>query len=129
METELLECTGCFLELPLSEFVQKKSKNISFWCISCRKKENDYKRFQAFGITAEQFELMKLKQNNECPICKKEFTDTPAVDHDHNCCPGRKTCGKCIRGLLCSNCNRQLGIIEKQNWLNNAIAYLDNYHR
>src|SRR4029077_2130187 len=32
-----------------------------------------------------------------------------AVDHDHNCCPGAHSCGKCIRGILCGTCNSALG--------------------
>lgn len=23
------------------------------------------------------------------------------VDHDHACCPGERSCGACIRGVLC----------------------------
>jgi hypothetical protein len=48
-----------------------------------------------------------------------------AVDHDHNCCPSKKTCGKCIRGLLCMDCNRGLGYFRDDTArLDRAISYL-----
>lgn len=31
------------------------------------------------------------------------------VDHDHACCPGPIGCRDCVRGLLCTRCNRLLG--------------------
>ena len=31
------------------------------------------------------------------------------MDHYHKCCPGKTSCGKCVRGLLCGNCNTILG--------------------
>jgi hypothetical protein len=31
--------------------------------------------------------------------------DGAHIDHDHACCPGRKSCGRCVRGLLCARCS------------------------
>lgn len=56
--------------------------------------------------------------------------DTPHVDHDRSHCPGRKSCGKCVRGLLCDNCNRAIGLLGDDpdrirrvaDWLEKAKA-------
>lgn len=47
------------------------------------------------------------------------------VDHDHSCCPGQGTCGRCIRGLLCRGCNRAIGSFsEDRENIRKALAYL-----
>lgn len=46
-----------------------------------------------------------------CYICKsKEFLQ---VDHDHSCCSTSKSCGKCIRGIVCQSCNIHLGKLDR----------------
>ena len=65
-----------------------------------------------YGLTLEQFDNLLAAQDGRCAICG---TDAPGgqgwhVDHDHRCCNTRKTsCGRCIRGLLCSRCNIAIG--------------------
>jgi hypothetical protein len=51
------------------------------------------------------------------------------VDHDHDCCPAEKlSCGKCIRGLLCRNCNAAAGQLhDSPKAARSLAAYLDGW--
>ena len=45
-----------------------------------------------------------------CPICGGSIEKHgSAVDHDHACCAGKVTCGKCVREIICARCNIGLG--------------------
>ncbi len=86
-----------------------------------------------YNLTIEQFDALLKKQNNQCAICgnalKRGSTilkERPHIDHNHRCCAGAKTCGKCIRGLLCNNCNRGIGYLQDSvDVLKKAISYLE----
>lgn len=88
-------------------------------------------RIKQYGLTIEQYNKILLSQNNVCAICK---TDRPGgngninfhIDHDHRCCPaGPKCCGKCVRGILCSQCNQAIGMLHEDiEILKSAIYYL-----
>jgi hypothetical protein len=73
---------------------------------------------KTYGITPEFYQLLWEEQGKVCAICKRPGGDSRDnrqplhVDHDHACCPGKITCGKCIRGLLCKPCNTMLGNAE-----------------
>jgi hypothetical protein len=86
-------------------------------------------KFVRLGITEEQFNQMLEAQGYACAMGGEPFEEGQRifVDHDHTCCPKQvkataKTCGKCIRGLLCFRCNTALGYIELYADL--AEAYL-----
>jgi len=82
-----------------------------------------------FGITQEQYETLFAKQKGKCAICAGALKDVRreyfCVDHDHTCCKGKKSCGKCVRGLLCLTCNAGLGQFnDNADLLEKAAAYL-----
>jgi hypothetical protein len=64
-----------------------------------------------FNITIDQYEKMLRDQGGVCAICRQpcKMNRRLSVDHDHSCCPGKRSCGRCVRGLLCANCNTGLG--------------------
>ena len=76
--------------------------------------------------------IAELYLNPICSICgipeSPEFK-MHAVDHNHSCCPARSGCEKCVRGLLCNNCNRAIGLFEDNPIrLQAAINYLSKYN-
>lgn len=74
-----------------------------------------------YKMTVEDYDLMLEKQNNTCALCLKKPQELLVIDHDHACCPGMKTCGNCIRGLLCTPCNMWMGVVDKDpQWLQRA---------
>jgi hypothetical protein len=82
------------------------------------------------GITQEWFDAKMIEQDSKCAICHKPFTDTPHIDHNHECCPQLKSCDKCRRGLLCEDCNLGLGRFKDDTTvLANAIQYVNSYKK
>lgn len=83
-----------------------------------------------YGVTEDQYNQLLTDQGNACAVCKAKFTDTtwPNIDHDHNCCPGAKSCGNCLRGLLCSNCLTLASIMETRFvFMDDMFRYLTKY--
>jgi hypothetical protein len=81
-------------------------------------------------MTLEQFDL---RSANGCEICGDKPERSLQVDHDHHCCNGEKTCGKCVRGIICNKCNQAVdkmedGIMRPDYPLYKEVAeYLFNY--
>ena len=120
------QCRICLKVLAFSDFYYRKGRGYESSCRSC-KIYNDYKgKLKTYGISIDQYLQLKDKTNGRCYICnKEELTKRHSIDHDHNCCPGKKSCGKCIRGILCHQCNTALGLLEENvDTLNSMILYL-----
>jgi hypothetical protein len=79
------------------------------------------------------FRTMLISQDGVCAMCGRGNYPGPLfIDHDHVCCNKKWTCGKCVRGLLCSHCNTWLIDVEldrnrekyTEQWWANAVTYL-----
>lgn len=83
---------------------------------------------RCYGITPEQYDEILAGQRGLCAICGSDKPGGRAerfhMDHDHSCCPGDVTCGRCIRGLLCARCNLLVGVLESTDWRERAEAYI-----
>ena len=87
-------------------------------------KDKNQRLKNKYSITLDEFNNKVEKQNHVCAICKTHMSK-PCVDHDHKCCSqNKRSCGKCIRGILCDACNRLLGDAKDSiECLQNAIKY------
>jgi len=84
-----------------------------------------YKTQRRYNLTPEQTEKLIVGICDLCGAKRDESKRSFHVDHDHNCCPGPNSCGKCVRGILCSTCNTGLGMFKDDpELLHAAIRYL-----
>lgn len=98
------------------------------WQEKNKDKTRGYRLKSQYGISSERFDEILESQDGRCGICARtEPTGSGAwhVDHDHICCPGKKSCGGCVRGLLCNRCNAGLGMFgDDVDTLMSGVAYL-----
>lgn len=82
-------------------------------------KDNKAKqRARRYGITEQEVDKLYRQQNGRCAICRNKPIRALGVDHCHS--------SGTIRGLLCENCNRGLGLFKDNvRSLQKAITYLE----
>lgn len=123
------ECAKCGKWLPESSFGVMSSypDGLNYHCKECINSRKRHPRDELrdnlptrrtiarYNKDDQWFIETLSRQGNSCAICK---TPEPpyrgwAIDHDHSCCPRAGSCGRCVRGLLCSNCNTAIGLMKE----------------
>lgn len=114
--TPIVDCYGC-----ASKIEAPKAFRGRFYCVECIVLLEKYSlsipkiyQLSTYGLTSIDYIKMLVAQDFRCKMCDKE--GRLVIDHDHNCCnngPGKKrSCGKCVRGLICHKCNVFIGMYE-----------------
>lgn len=135
-------CSRCREMRPLTDYYKSKAAKdgLQHRCKTCQRYSvaEDYRTkglsphtvnrrlVRKYGITLAHYEELLRLQGGVCAICSTRRDIALGVDHDHSCCPGDTSCGKCVRGLLCDPCNRGLGFFrDNPDRLRTAISYLE----
>lgn len=96
-------------------------KSRKLWVDGNKEHRKNYELNRAYGISLDDYNEMRVKQNYSCAVCGKHETEAVRkmlyVDHCH-------TTNK-VRGLLCSVCNKALGLFkDNPEFLLRAVSYL-----
>jgi hypothetical protein len=82
---------------------------------------------------------LEVAANPTCEICgddltrmlpdaKRRLRPVHAVDHDHECCPAGRSCGKCVRGVICRRCNIAIGYLrDDSEFARRCAIYLNKW--
>jgi hypothetical protein len=138
-------CFKCKLYKEASEFYRdpRGSKGLYSMCKKCQIAYTTARLNAHPGLATQylgrgryniDFDAMWAAQNGLCALCDLPMVrggrkyDSVCVDHDHECCSGYKSCGKCVRGLIHRRCNFVLGYAEDApDRIRQAIEYLQSF--
>jgi hypothetical protein len=144
-----LKCGKCKEDKPVEEYYTSAASACGYMstCRPCLKLQKPaslerswkYLLRTRYQMTPEHYQARFDAQHGLCACCgQPETRKTPSgvgvarlcVDHDHRCCPGDRSCGLCVRQLLCTRCNTAVGYVEATPGLWEPIAdYLDRHGR
>jgi hypothetical protein len=98
-------CVDCAAWLEKSAFTPtgKEGKHLSSRCVPCR-------TANMHGTTVAELLRKQGITSPECAACGS--TTDLKIDHDHGCCPTSQSCGNCVRGYLCHECNTAEGLLR-----------------
>lgn len=121
-------CGGCREVKPTSDFHAGEKTTR---CRSCKSLSGRKRHLAKYGMTPETYSALLDKQGGGCAVCGAVPDGDGAgrrfcIDHDHDCCPDSRTCGRCVRGILCTRCNAALGFVKDDpEHLMLLAAYVD----
>lgn len=113
MQTYCKDCNKAYK----NENREQVNKTIKEWYQNGGWEHNLKKQY---GVPIGWYPKKYTEQDGQCAICSKSL-DKLVVDHNH-------VTGQ-VRDLLCQECNRSLGHVERPEWLAKALAYLDKHER
>jgi hypothetical protein len=92
----------------------------------CYTAERAWARKWRHNLSHDELTAMLEAIGWRCESCSRDLTVEPyCIDHDHSCCPGSMSCGKCVRGILCRRCNAGIGMfLDDPELLVKAAEYL-----
>lgn len=114
------KCSRCKLIKPIRGFYKWAlgHDNLQNWCRSCAKEQNLIKSLNKFDLSLDEYDQLQKDQNRLCGICFVEEGKTLCIDHDH--------ITNKVRGLLCSKCNRGLGLLgDSIESIKSTLKYLE----
>jgi hypothetical protein len=109
-------CSRCRKDLPRNAFGLGRTQTDGLQT-TCRQCASESRRERRYGMPHDAVEALRKWQDDKCanPAC-----DGPARDMDHCHTTGA------VRGLLCPNCNRALGLLKDSvERLNGLRLYLE----
>jgi hypothetical protein len=110
-------CKSCYKAITGKKRYHARKQEMGL--VAWRDYRHEMRLRRRYHLPWEQYQTKLAAQNYAC-ICGKPFnrdggkSSAPHVDHNHLCCSGDTSCGKCVRGILCFRCNSVLGFLESE---------------
>jgi len=115
-----LLCNSCNRALGLFKENPQILKNTIIYLCNTQYPFTYFRKNTKSGIN--KYNIILRKQNYRCAICyflpTKDYKFSLSIDHDH--------ASNMVRGLLCNNCNRGLGLVKESSLvISKMINYLE----
>jgi hypothetical protein len=123
------QCNTCELWLDPAQFMRHKATSDSLQ-VRCKQCTYIERHRTQYGLSRADIARILHAQDHKCAICLRDISRRYVVDHDHACCPGIRSCGKCVRGFLCDTCNLGIGAFQDDTpRMQAAVKYIRKHRK